>query len=231
MKKIPITPPPEAFRSAEFIHEGFVRLTDSPFLKIEMQYPILGMKNAEPLCFVRKQVGERLVAAAKLLPRGYRLKIMDAWRPFALQEELFFTYREKLITGFSLDKVSPEERDRVISGFVSLPVDDRDLPPVHTTGGAVDVTIIDPEDRDLPMGTAFDAFTHMTDTAFFEEKGDKQIRDDRRLLYSVMTSAGFTNLPTEWWHFDFGDRFWAYYKNSPAIYRGVFRREEIYEEA
>ncbi|MBQ8959939.1 MAG: M15 family metallopeptidase [Ruminococcus sp.] len=231
MKVIPAAPSPEIFRRAEFSEEGFVRLTESPLLTIDMQYPALGMKNAESLCLVREQVAQRLNTAAELLPKGYKLKVWDAWRPFALQEELYYTYREKLIADLHLEGLSAEERDRVISGYVSLPVDDRQIPPVHTTGGAVDVTVIDPEGRELPMGTGFDSFSKMTETAYFESSGDSRIRDSRRLLYHVMTEAGFTNLPTEWWHFDFGDRFWAYYNNAPAIYRGAFRREEIYEKA
>ena len=47
-----------------------------------------------------------------------------------------------------------------------------------------------------------------------------EVRDNRRLLYNVMTAAGFTNLPSEWWHFDYGDGMWAQLKNENAIYAG-----------
>ena len=30
-----------------------------------------------------------------------------------------------------------------------------------------------------------------------------------------MIKAGFTNLPSEIWHYDYGNRAWAYYKKSP----------------
>ena len=29
------------------------------------------------------------------------------------------------------------------------------------------------------------------------------------LLVEVMSFAGFTQLPTEWWHFSYGDQIWA----------------------
>jgi len=35
-----------------------------------------------------------------------------------------------------------------------------------------------------------------------------------------MTSAGFTNYPEEWWHFDFGNSFWRFYgllKDGPVF--------------
>jgi len=34
-----------------------------------------------------------------------------------------------------------------------------------------------------------------------------------------MQSQGFINYPTEWWHFSYGDRYWAYHQQaSYAIY-------------
>ena len=35
-----------------------------------------------------------------------------------------------------------------------------------------------------------------------------------------MTAAAVTNLPSEWWHFDYGDGMWAQLKNEKAIYAG-----------
>ncbi|GAB3977862.1 hypothetical protein GCM10029978_068930 [Actinoallomurus acanthiterrae] len=34
-------------------------------------------------------------------------------------------------------------------------------------------------------------------------------RANRDLLADVMTAVGFVNYPTEWWHWSFGDRYWA----------------------
>jgi len=37
-----------------------------------------------------------------------------------------------------------------------------------------------------------------------------------------MTVAGFVNYPTEWWHWSYGDRYWAYATHrSAAIYGPV----------
>ena len=44
-----------------------------------------------------------------------------------------------------------------------------------------------------------------------------------------MTEVGFTNLPSEIWHYDYGDRAWAFYNNEPALYKGIFKLEEIGE--
>ena len=42
-----------------------------------------------------------------------------------------------------------------------------------------------------------------------------------------MTSVGFTNLPSEWWHYDYGNANWAYYKKESPIYSGVFTEKDL----
>ena len=41
------------------------------------------------------------------------------------------------------------------------------------------------------------------------------------MLYNVMLQSGFTNLPSEWWHYDYGTKFWGYYKKKDALYKGI----------
>jgi zinc D-Ala-D-Ala dipeptidase len=36
-----------------------------------------------------------------------------------------------------------------------------------------------------------------------------------------MESTGFVNYPHEWWHFSYGDRYWAYAKDEPAAIYGA----------
>ena len=79
----------------------------------------------------------------------------------------------------------------------------------------------------LDMGTAFDDFSEASRTDYFETEFNPAVQENRRMLYGVMTGAGFTNLPGEWWHYDYGDRFWAYYNRCPARYGGVFTAAEM----
>lgn len=59
------------------------------------------------------------------------------------------------------------------------------------------------------MQTAFDGLTH------------DELRN-RQLLVDVMTSAGFVNYGHDWWHYSYGDRYWAYATGSDtAIYSGL----------
>lgn len=36
-----------------------------------------------------------------------------------------------------------------------------------------------------------------------------------------MCNAGFTNLPSEWWHYDYGTRFWGFFTGNQALYEGI----------
>ena len=210
-------------------NEPFVQVTEESGLKICMQYPLLGMQNAESRCMMRKTVFEKLLVAQSLLPHGYSLCIWDAWRPFALQQELYEAYKADIIREFHLENASREEQEQLLAKFVSPPIADSLLPPLHTTGGAVDVTIVDKNGNELPMGTAFDAFSDKTQTAFFELHDESdEIRSNRRLLYHCMTKAGFSNLPSEWWHYDYGNRFWGYFNSCPAVYEGIFTADKIH---
>lgn len=229
MRGIPDAAGPGRYGERNFIDSPFVEIKADAFFDVRMQYPLLGMKYAEAGCYARKEVYEKLLEAAGMLPDGYRFRIWDAWRPFLLQEELYREYSGDIIREFELETCTEEQKRTVIRRFVSEPVKDPEMPPVHTTGGAVDLTIIDREGVELEMGSGFDEFTDRTYTAYFENEKNEKIKENRRLLYSVMTGAGFTNLPTEWWHFDYGDRFWAFYKGKPAMYGGVFTKEGIGE--
>lgn len=67
----------------------------------------------------------------------------------------------------------------------------------------------------IPMGTVFDGVHPETATRFYEDLGEpvtlsaeqNECRENRRMLWNVMTAAGFSNYPDEWWHYDFGNQF------------------------
>jgi len=207
---------------------SFFCITPGDRLDVKMQYPLRGHKTAVEQCYVRHEVYEMLQQAASYLPPGFRIRLWDAWRPLALQQELFDALSRQITERFDLARLDEAQRLAVISQYVSLPSDNRQNPPLHTTGGAVDVTLLDAAGNELDMGTPFDSFTPDSATAYFESHPcSGHIRQNRRLLYYCMTRAGFENLPSEWWHYDYGDRAWAYYRGLPALYTGIFDLKEI----
>ena len=78
---------------------------------------------------------------------------------------------------------------------------------VHNYGAAVDLTICDRYGFPLDMGAEFDDIREQAypskETHFLQrgELNELQIKN-RQLLRKVMKSAGFNNIPTEWWHFN-----------------------------
>ncbi len=203
-----------------FIDEPFVKVISSEKIQVQMMYPVLGMKHAVSDCFMRKTVYDKLVLASKLLPEGYGFCIWDAWRPFLLQKELYDTYASMIIHQFKKESLSPEAQHAFLLKFIGDPIMDPYDSPAHTTGGAVDLTLTK-DGIVLKLGTEFDAFTDKTNTNYFE-KEDHEVKGLRRLLYNVMIEAGFTNLPSEWWHYDYGDNNYAKMSGKDVLYTGVF---------
>ena len=224
MNEIPDIKPLEVYYKNNFIDSALVEIPKDSGIIIDMQYPKMNLKNALNKCLVRKEVLEKLLLAKTYLPGNLTFKIWDAYRPLSLQKELYELYKNKIIKEFGLETKVKEEQERIISRYVSIPNEDENIPPLHTTGGAIDLTLVDKNtNKELDMGTEFDSFSPVTSTNAFEKTNNEEIKNNRRILYNAMTKAGFTNLPSEWWHYDYKDRAWAYYKEKPAEYKGIFK--------
>ncbi|QOR41031.1 M15 family metallopeptidase [Billgrantia diversa] len=174
----------------------------------------MGIPGAVPECFVREGVYKALLAAARALPEGLGLVVLDGWRPWRVQQYLFDTLYEAIhLHHPGLGEEQLLERTRE---FVSLPSRDPAAPSPHLTGGAVDVTLCDADGLPLDMGTLFDEALPASHSDHYERleplsQAQRRARDNRRLLHRIMSEQGFTNLPSEWWHYDLGDQLWAYY--------------------
>ena len=143
-------------------------------------------------------------------------------------ENKYDTFDAKKVEEFP--DATPEEIDYQTMFCVSFPSYNILLPSLHNTGGAVDLTIVGPDGKELDMGSDFDEFTNRAWTTYYEEGGEGEgvndtARDNRRMLYNVMTAVGFTNFPSEWWHFDYGDEKWGLFTDNAPIYGGVLDAE------
>ena len=49
-------------------------------------------------------------------------------------------------------------------------------------------------------------------------------RANRDILTGAMSAAGLVNYPTEWWHWSFGDHYWALTTGHPSAIHGAHRR-------
>lgn len=189
-------------------------------IKVESQYYVQGITGSYKDCYVRETVLKMLIEAEKNLPKGLKLKIYDGYRPICIQQRLWNFYRQKVKNENPL--LSDKEIDFKTSFFVSQPSYDINQPSLHNTGGAVDLTLVTDNGYELSMGTLFDDFTDRAWTNHFEKyEKNNDVKENRRILYRAMTSVGFTNLPSEWWHYDYGTKFWAYFKDTEALYKGI----------
>ena len=89
------------------------------------------------------------------------------------------------------------------------------------------MTIADASGRILPMGSEFDETSDRSETLYLESRVDSDLSElelraleNRRLLYHTMVSAGFTNYPDEWWHYDYGNQNWGFLSGRKAAVYG-----------
>jgi zinc D-Ala-D-Ala dipeptidase len=154
---------------------------------------------------VRLSVADRLTAAQCELPRGLRLLIVEGYRPQSLQEEYFTSSMCRIA------RANPNwPRHRVYTEAATY-VAPPDVAP-HVTGGAVDLTLCTVDGVEVAMGTELNATPpeHGTECFTASPQIDAEARHNRALLIDAMTAAGFVNYPSEWWHWSYGDRYWAF---------------------
>ncbi|MFI9613455.1 M15 family metallopeptidase [Streptomyces sp. NPDC052023] len=164
---------------------------------------------------VRAGVLRRLLLAQDALPSGVRLLLVEGFRPPALQRRYFDEYAAALRTAHP--DARPDRIRELASAYISPP----EVAP-HVSGGAVDLTLCTADGAELPLGTEVNATPE-------ESEGrcrtgapgiGAEARAHRTVLSRAMTAAGFVNYPTEWWHWSYGDRYWALMTAAPAAEYG-----------
>ncbi|MFI6779889.1 M15 family metallopeptidase [Micromonospora sp. NPDC050276] len=164
---------------------------------------------------LRAGVVKRLLAAQRALPGGMRLLVVEGYRPYRAQLAIFTGYRDELRRRHP--DWSPERLHRETTKFVS-PVE---VAP-HSTGGAVDLTLCTDDGVELDLGTAIDATPEDSADACFTDAPAivGTARRHRQILVDALGGAGMVNYPTEWWHWSYGDRYWALITGAPRTRYG-----------
>ena len=149
---------------------------------------------------VRSGVAERLARAQAALPDGYQLQIKEGWRPVWVQERLWLETLDH--TRASHPGLSPDRLHQESARFTAPP----DSAPPHSTGGAVDLIVVHHGEA-ADMGWGFNQPGEGSRTAY---PVDEAARRNRDILETALDAAGFINYPAEWWHWSYGDRYWAF---------------------
>jgi len=195
----------------------FARVTPHPYAKLGAPY---GEKSP---FFVRQGILDRLLMAdfqlQKLQP-GWKLQIFDAYRPVAVQQFMVDYTLKKLANANRLDletlsTTQREEFQQQVYQFWAVPNLDLATPPPHSTGAAIDVTLIDETGNTIDMGSEIDEISARSFPNHFENS-DLPYHQHREILASSMISTGFKRHWNEWWHFSHGDQIWAWLTNQDA---------------
>ena len=129
-------------------------------------------------CFMRKEAIYQLALVQDYLRSlGYGLKFFDCYRPRPIQQKLW-------------DKIPN-------ASYVTPPWKGSE----HNKGLAVDLTIVDADNKELPMGSGYDYFGKEAHHDYFGHSDT--IIDNRTLLKTTMETYGFYPIRTEWWHYSY----------------------------
>lgn len=128
-------------------------------------------------CYLRlKTVSSLIKANNYFMKQGFRIKLYDCYRPLDIQKKMW----------------------EIVSNpkYVANPKKGS----IHNRGGAVDLTLVNKEGKELDMGTTFDFFGIEASHSY--EKLSEEVKRNRRLLRNGMIRNDFRILDSEWWHYN-----------------------------
>ena len=162
---------------------------------------------------VRQDVCNRLIEAQTQLPTDWQIVLKAGFRPLDVQTALLDAFIAKSRTDH------PDWTDDQHLAHARTFVSDPQLVrPPHTTGGAVDIDVRSRKTGEL---IDFDCPPNTDDeTAFlFSDQITDTGRANRMVLLDAMLAAGFAPNPHEWWHYQYGETYWAaFYGESMTLY-------------
>ena len=215
-------------------NDDFVKIESNEYFNVVNDYFINSFPGTNKDIFIRSAVYKRLVRAISKLGDEYKFKIFDGFRTIETQKYIFELFKKEISS--QQPNLAEEELIRETIKLVPHPEihpKKYDVLP-HNSGGAIDLTI-EKNGTELDMGTKFDEVSIYIDTDFFEKdmpdgfNEDRwlEIRQNRRILYSLMIEQGFTNHPGEWWHYNLGNCPWAIALDTDWIYGEVKKPDFI----
>ncbi|WP_138501472.1 M15 family metallopeptidase [Nostoc sp. PA-18-2419] len=175
--------------------------------------------------YLRQSVIENLIQAQNYLESlhpKWRIQIFDGYRPIAVQQFMVdYSFAQAVQErGLTEVELSPNQRQEIwqaVYEIWAVPSLDEKTPPPHSTGAAVDVTLVDDTGKIVNMGSLIDEMSRRSHPNFYADSDSPEAEKyhaRRQLLWDVMLKAGFQRNPREWWHFSFGDQMWAWLNNQ-----------------
>jgi zinc D-Ala-D-Ala dipeptidase len=178
--------------------------------------------------YLREGVINGLIEAQNYLETlrpNWKIQIFDAYRPVEVQQfmvdysfELALQERNWLQQELSL--AQEEEIWQAVYDIWAPPNMDLKTPPPHSTGAAVDVTLVNSQGKPVDMGSFIDEMSQRSLPDYYQNSDHSQgneFHHNRELLKDVMEKGGLLRNPREWWHFSYGDQMWAWIINQSTV--------------
>lgn len=194
-----------------FVSDPMVDITALPGAQV------LTFFSTDTSRMVRATMGAKIIAAAQQLQQqGLRVRIGELYRSLSKQRRDFARLREEIRA--AQPHLTEQQLWEATTAFSADP----DMMPPHCSGGAVDLTLCTPTGELLDMGTGFDAVDE--DSFLINDRISPQAQANRKILMDAMLAQGLAPLPTEWWHYSYGDIRWAAYYGAAVLY-------DVYDDA
>lgn len=133
-------------------------------------------------CYLRLKTVKSLIEAnTEFLTKGYRIKLFDCYRPIDIQKKMW--------------EIVPN------ADYVADPKKGS----IHNRGGAVDITLIDKDGKELEMGTKFDFFGPEASHNF--QNLPEKTKQNRAFLKEIMLKHNFKSFDSEWWHYNLSESY------------------------
>lgn len=212
---------PEPIRLLNQIVE---RENGEPLVDVREVAPSIRILRPQVIPYVRQTVAEMCERAARTLPSGYHLGLVEGWRPIERQQRIYDSMWKFALEAFP-------NRDhaglrRTVCRWVA-PTDQK-APPGHCTGAAVDVWLLDDDGETIDVSSPYDRFKA---APTYSLGLSDQAHRNRTILVEAMLGAGFSNCRDEWWHYSWGDAGWAVRMGEAECGYGLAHLpRELYEE-
>ncbi len=204
---------PQSVESLSTLNSIPINESREPLVNLAIYCPKLIIRSGiNPLA--REGVAIRLNKVLVKVPEEYNLFLARAIRTVSEQKQRYDAYFLQLQREHPSwpNSILKRETNRFFAPY------DQPTPPGHTTGGAVDVYLIDkngnPIDQPPPLEDWSLGYTHSS-------KVDTSIQLLRKTLCNLMEEEGFSNYPKEYWHYSYGDNAWAARHGKPHAIYGI----------
>ena len=195
-----------------------------PLVDVREAAPSLKLLRPQVIPYVRETVARMCEEAARALPSGVYLGLVEGWRPIERQQRIYDFMWNCAKEAFP--HRSYANLRRTVCRWVAPT--DQPAPPGHCTGAAVDVWLVDENLEPLDVTSPYDRF-HAAPT--YALGLSEQASQNRAILVDAMLGAGFSNCRDEWWHYSYGDAGWSVRMGlDECVYGLATLPVELYED-